>query len=34
MFPSTMMPTSIANPPNVVTSSAWVAARRLVTRSA
>ena len=24
------MPTSIANPPNVVTSNAWVAARRLV----
>ena len=34
MLPSTTMPTSIASPPNVVTSSACVAARRLVARSA
>ena len=34
MLPRMMMPTSIASPPAVVTSSAWVAARRLVARSA
>ena len=34
MVPSMTMPTSIARPPAVVTSSAWVAARRLVARSA
>ena len=32
--PRMTMPTSIARPPAVVTSSAWVAARRLVARSA